>query len=95
MLSLHRRLISLRRSSPALSLGDIQILKAEDGVLAYERRSGAGRMQVALNLTHEPRRLAMDGQWSRAICTTAEGEGSSVSGELALAADEGVVLRPA
>ena len=95
MLSLHRRLISLRRSSPALSLGDIQILKAEDGVLAYERRSGAERMQVALNLTHEPRRLAMDGQWSRAICTTAEGEGSSVSGELALAADEGVVLRPA
>ena len=94
MLSLYRRLIVLRRGSPALSLGEIEVLRAEDGVLAYERRSGEERMRVALNLTDQPRRMAMGDRWTRVISTAGEAEGSSVSGELVLAADEGVVLRP-
>ncbi len=95
MLSLYRRLIALRRASPALSLGEVEVLRAEDGVLAYERRSGEERMRVVLNLTPEPRRMAIDGAWTRLISTAGEGEGSPAAGELVLAADEGVVLRPA
>ena len=53
MLSLHRRLLALRRAHPALSIGDIALLDGSDAapdVLAYERRHGDDRLLIALNL---------------------------------------------
>jgi len=50
ILTLYRRLLAMRRTHLALSIGDIALLDAEGDVLAYERRHGAERLIVALNL---------------------------------------------
>jgi alpha-glucosidase len=54
LLSLYRRLLALRRAEDALSVGDLELVRAEDGVLAYVR---GGTFLVALNLTPEERSL--------------------------------------
>lgn len=95
MLDLHRRLIALRRSSPALSLGDCQPISAEDGVLIYERRAPGQRFVVALNMTHEPRIVGLpaDAHWQAVISTRSPDPASLAGGQATLAADEGVVLK--
>lgn len=50
MLSLYRRLLTRRRSTAALAVGDYAGVPAKGGVLAYERRFGNQRLLIALNL---------------------------------------------
>jgi len=57
VLHLYRRLLEVRRRSPALQSGDWQLLDAPAGVLAYARTSGADRRQVWANFGDE----AVDG----------------------------------
>ena len=59
ILTLYRRLLAMRRAHPALSIGDFALLDAEGDVLAYERRHGAERLIVALNLGTRPHRLQL------------------------------------
>jgi alpha-glucosidase len=49
MLSLYRRLLSIRRSNAALLEGAIENFTAHGDVLTYERRSGDQRLFMALN----------------------------------------------
>jgi alpha-glucosidase len=49
-LTLHRRLLALRRDSPALAAGAYEPVQADGDVLAYLRTGGDGRWLVALNL---------------------------------------------
>jgi oligo-1,6-glucosidase/alpha-glucosidase len=56
-LALYRSLLALRRSREALSVGQFELVDAGPDVLAYERRFGADRLLVALNLGAEARRL--------------------------------------
>lgn len=71
MLSLYRRLIALRRSRPALHHGDIHLLEAAPDVVAYERREGDERLAIALNLSAEPRPLALpEGTATRLLLST-------------------------
>ena len=58
MLTLHRRLLALRRSRKALSIGTISEVEADDGLLRYERRHDDERLLIALNLTAERRGIA-------------------------------------
>jgi len=51
MLSLHRRLLSIRRSYTALVDGSIEHVTANGDVLTYERRSGTQRLLIALNMS--------------------------------------------
>ena len=51
LLSLYCRLIALRRSYPALSVGRIKFLDMLPGVLAYERIQDDQRLTILLNLT--------------------------------------------
>jgi glycosidase len=53
MLTLHKRLLALRRAHRALQLGDIYLLPVQNGVLAYERRLEGETLLVTLNLTGE------------------------------------------
>jgi alpha-glucosidase len=48
-----RKLISLRKSSPALQAGDIRILEASDQVLAFERTLGEQRSTCVFNLSRK------------------------------------------
>jgi alpha-glucosidase len=94
MLSLCRRLIALRRASPALTLGDYAPVSVDDGVLVFERRVESERMLVALNFTQEPRSMALPtGDWAP-VCSTAMRQARAPrAGRCVLAADEGVILR--
>jgi len=57
MLSLYRRLIELRRASPALSVGSYHQLYVDDTTLVFERDAGDQRRVVALNLSADERAL--------------------------------------
>jgi alpha-glucosidase len=94
MLSLTRRLIALRRASPALTRGDYAPVSAGDGVLVFERRAEPDRMLVALNFTHESRSVELPpGTWAP-VCSTSEVAPATLQNRrLALAADKGVILR--
>ena len=94
MLTLHRRLLALRRAHPALALGEVTVLAREGDVLAYERRHGDDRLLVALNLGHEAAAAALPaGDWAPLLSTLA-GPPAPTRGALALRPDEGVILRP-
>jgi alpha-glucosidase len=80
MLTLHRRLLALRRGE--LVAGAYRTLHAADGVLAYRRGE---RTAVALNLTGEPRPLPVRG--SVVLSTHLDEAGGSM-----LRGHEGVLL---
>jgi alpha-glucosidase len=50
MLQLHRDLLTLRRTEPALTIGSWRALAAEADLLAYERSHEGRRIAIALNL---------------------------------------------
>jgi alpha-glucosidase len=54
ILQLYRRLIEIRRATPALALGSWDVLPSPTGVLAYERVSGGERRRVVVNFTASP-----------------------------------------
>jgi alpha-glucosidase len=97
MLTLHRRLLQLRRQTPALVTGAYQPVEADGDVLAYLRTtSGGDSCLVALNLGPSPARLAVPPgvALGRVVVSTYPGrDGDAVGGSLALAGDEGVVVR--
>jgi alpha-glucosidase len=94
ILTLYRRMLAIRRTHSALSIGDFALLDAEGDVLAYERRHGAGRLIVALNLGGRSQSLQLP-HWARdcrpLLSTLADAE-SVEDDVLPLRADEGVIL---
>ncbi len=51
ILHLYRRLLELRRSSPALHEGSSRVLESPEGTLAYERAARDGRYVVVINFS--------------------------------------------
>ena len=49
MLALHRRLLDVRRASPALHEGELALLDAPAGILRYARTAGEDHRQVLVN----------------------------------------------
>jgi alpha-glucosidase len=95
ILTLHRRLIGLRRHHPALSVGSYAPLSMEGDVLAYERRHENERILVALNLGQEPVAILLPdrmGAGRLLLSTLLDREGERVEADLALRPDEGVVV---
>ena len=95
ILTLYRRLLALRRSCLALSIGDFGLLKGEDSILAYERRHDSERLIVALNLGERPSGLQLP-DWargSRLLVSTVDDAALIEGGTLLLRSNEGVVLK--
>jgi alpha-glucosidase len=96
MLTLHRRLLRLRRSAPALQAGAYDPVEAGGDVLAYLRSApGGARHLVALNLGPRPARLAGPGPAVAgrvALSTHPDRDGDPVAAPLDLRGDEGVVV---
>ena len=71
MLAFTRRLIALRRASPALQLGEARLVAAPAGVLAFERQLGDERVLCAFELAGEPAQLELAGEamlaWGAAL----------------------------
>ncbi|MFG1420098.1 alpha-amylase family glycosyl hydrolase [Roseixanthobacter liquoris] len=94
MLTLVRRLIALRHGRAELMLGAYCALAAQGDLLLYVRAlDGAGRMLVALNLGAEPLAATLPGVSGEVLLSTfCDREGERMSGEIALRANEGVMV---
>jgi alpha-glucosidase len=94
MLTLYRRLIALRRSSPPLSVGSYATVPAAGDVIAYTREAGGRRLLIALNLGQQEQTIEIGalGNGHVVLCTHLDREHESASGALALRGDEGVIV---
>jgi alpha-glucosidase len=81
-LHLYRRLLRARRASPALELGDLEILEAPEGVLAYRRRAVGDERTVVINFTDGPARWEAPGALRVEVASNGAGEGDDFTGEL-------------
>ena len=93
-LTLHRRLLALRRATPALATGSYAPVPATGDALAYLREGEGRRFLVALNLGHEPHDFAPDTPPTRGtvvLCTHPDREGEALDGKLRLRPDEGLI----
>ena len=97
LLILYRRLIQLRHSEPALYEGDFVPVYADHQLISYVRQAAEGdRFLVLLNLSHRPcyfRPATETFTGTVEIGTVNELQGRSVSGHIALEADEGMIIR--
>ena len=87
---LYRRLLALRRVSPALHAGSCRLLEVPAGVLAYERAAGAEKRIVLVNFTGQRLPFAAHGRVE--IASDGAGEDRPYAGVLAPA--QALVLRP-
>lgn len=101
LLNFYRRLIQLRRRSPALLDGDYASIGADPHIFAYRRRARGQTIIVALNMSSESRsfRLSPDsiGGASRlgvVLSSRPSGGQRTVGGEISLAPFEALILEP-
>jgi alpha-glucosidase len=93
ILALYRRLLALRREHPALRTGSLRVLEAVvPDVLVLERRAGAERLLVALNLAGTHRVLRVARGAAVLASTHLDRQGPLVTTELFLRGGEGVVI---
>jgi len=96
MLGLTRRLIDLRRGSPALATGSYRAVDSPGQVFCYLREHGRERFLVALNFSAEPQSLSLDpalGRPGQVISThSVEGPIDTLA-KLTLLANEGLVVQ--
>ena len=92
MLALYRRLLALRRATPALEVGGYVPVPSSGDLLAYLRQDTQRRLLVLLNLGHQPQTFASETSGQVLLSTHLDREGEAVSGTISLRADEGLVV---
>jgi len=95
VLTLYRRLIELRRSEPALSVGEYAPLPASDDLIAYMRKAGERRLLIVLNLGPQERRFnisELEVQASLIFSTHHDRGQERLGAGLKLRPDEGVIV---
>lgn len=93
LLTLTRRLLSLRREHPVLHLGDFEPFgPTPDGTYAFRRTSTDGRLTVVLNLTDEPRSIPDAGPGRVLIGTERDRDGAEVDATVELSPNEALVV---
>ena len=95
MLSFSRRLLALRRSTPALNFGAYQsVACGNDDCLVYRREQGQDRFLIALNFAAEAQTLTLSGERGVIALSTQMDRDESVDlGRLELRAHEGCIVR--
>lgn len=91
LLSLYRRLLSLRRQYPALAIGNFEFVKSSEDVLVYERQHGDERVVIALNLSEQSQPLSLPRNTS--IAQVLLSTSASRRFDATLAANEGLILQ--
>jgi len=94
ILTLYRRLIALRRATPALETGAYRPLAATGDLIAYVREGAGRRFLIALNLGQQAQSFAVSdlGSGRVVLSTYLDRDGEPVSGALALRGDEGLIV---
>ncbi|MGB6555712.1 MAG: alpha-amylase family glycosyl hydrolase [Candidatus Binataceae bacterium] len=91
MLSFYRRMIRVRRESPALETGDVKILEAPEDCLIFARTAGISRAIVALNFSTETREIEVPR--AKILISNDSGRApGAISGTVQLAPLEAIVL---
>jgi alpha-glucosidase len=96
ILNLYRRLIALRRSSPALTRGAYHPIAASGDLLVFIRTEGDERVLVALNLGGEPVAFELkEGSLQGRLLVSSLGDrdGEAVNKSIDLRSHEGAVIR--
>ncbi len=95
ILTLYRRLLALRRSTSALSIGDYQGIRNEGPVLSFERKSAGEDVAVVLNFGAEPRDWTLpEGRKAHLLLSTMlDREGEPAGPAIRLRPNEGLVIR--
>ncbi len=92
ILHLYRRVVGFRRSSQALRVGDMVVLDAPPGVVAWERTTDDERVVIVINMSDTSTSFELSGAWTVAIdSSTGAAEDSQPYGG-AVPAQAGVVL---
>ena len=94
ILSLYRRLIELRRSEPALSVGDYAALPSGEDLMAYMRKAGERRLLIVLNFGATGRRFNLSELQAGAsllLSTYLDRAQEKLDEEFRLRGDEGVI----
>jgi len=90
ILHLYRRLLAVRRASPALRRGDITLLDAPDAVLAYRRATHGDERIVLVNFGDAGVDVPLDGRWEAVVSS----DPAVDRWDGALRPDEAVILQP-
>jgi alpha-glucosidase len=93
--NLYRRLLALRRATPALRSGAYRPVTTEGNVLAYLRVSGGGRLLVALNLGGNVEKIPIESMVSgRTVLLSSDGgcDGAPVGPTLELQPHQGLIV---
>jgi alpha-glucosidase len=95
LLSLYRRLIDLRRTETALSVGSYAALPAGDDLMAYVRKAGDRRLLIVLNFSAQSRPFNLDDLQARTLLllsTSLDREREELAGEILLRGNEGLII---
>ena len=93
LLMLYCRLIQIRKSHRALSIGDACVIGAEDNVLIYERTHDTEKIVVALNFGDTEQTLSPTHFSKSTIILSTYMDREGTVPELKLRGNEGVLLR--
>jgi alpha-glucosidase len=99
VLTLHRRLLALRRERPELAVGAWHDVPSPDGTLAYRRTDGDREVLIVANLTNEAIGLPLPAPvhgtgWRIVLSSGLYREGGTVGDRIAVLGDEGLILEP-
>jgi alpha-glucosidase len=95
ILTLHRRLIELRRAEPALSVGDFAPLPVPGNLMAYIRKTDQRRLLVVLNLGAKPQSFSIGDLQCRGsllLSTHLDRSREALGDKLDLRGDEGTII---
>lgn len=95
LLLFYRRLLTLRRHEPALSIGNYVAVSAGEAVLAFQRCHGNKTFTIVLNLSAVPQvyqHFAQGVLGDLVLSTQTTRPPETFANEIALAANEGVIL---
>lgn len=93
LLNLYRQLLALRRSHPALTEGNLELLPAEGDLLAYRRSHGTTTITVLLNMGSQAIQCTMPEKAQHLLLSTdLDHEDAPLTETLTLNANEGILL---
>jgi alpha-glucosidase len=95
VLATYRRMVWLRRKSPALQVGGFEwVVRSIGGLLVYRRRTAEESMVVAINTRPRPRSVPLPPgvSWKPLLTTSGAGSRPQEPGPLQLGPNEAVVL---
>lgn len=94
MLSLYRRLLALRRTHPALVVGNYESAAAGGDILAYWRRTARENLLIVLNLGHGEAPVDLGGRFEVLASTRNDSAQQVGPGLVSMKPDEGLLLHP-